>query len=637
MTDKLASKRRCLITNVDCNTATEYAHVFGRALAANDELMTKLEYSWKKKWRTQNINTRYNIFRLSSKFHRIFDAKKWLLLPETRILDQYKEVLDEPDLFPTIKERTYRYTLVAHPDMKSVPIHRRDETLPISPNAFQKYVHPFEGFPKIVSHVHPRFVICNAAQKLGSLKVLDAFAGGEAGGLRSALLKVSHIYERWSNVELPDDFCQERNVLNVQARITIDRQGKGNGPYAEQSDEEGMGPLAPGITIAATSSCRSVRAYSVANETPGRRARDSDLEKAKGRVDMVAAKRCLLENTDEVNALDYAHVLDRGSSDETLTALEYSWGMDHMTLNVDSRYNMFCLNRTFHRLFDENGWLLIPEEAIMNEYHEDYVVRKRKKIPSLENHQPPYNYTLVANLMMAEVPIHLQRRKEEANDNQSNNEVDFNLEDAFVCHILPFQGLPAIKSHVHPRFVICNSGRKLKKSLLRADEYETVNFPHRDALRRIVDIYESWIEPGIIPAKFIDAVPQAKPSDNWPDDKTEPRRSRYPLRSLTDGKRITSPLFGDAPSKPSKRAKSGGANDSAWLDDATLAELERDHSPKKTWHDKVAWIQSWVGQVPMDATVEEVPMDIEVVDKLACQTFDECASDSEDTESLLSA
>ena len=236
---------------------------------------------------------------------------------------------------------------------------------------------------------------------------------------------------------------------------------------------------------------------------------------------------------------------------------------------------------------------------------------------------------------MEQVPIHVQRSKEDANDNESNGEVDFNLEDAFVCHIHPFHGFPVIKSHVHPRFVICNSGGKLKKSVFLQVQYRSLNPSRRNALDQIKEIYESWTEPDIIPKEFIDAgaLHQEKPSDDPPDDKTEPRR----LRSHTKEKRTFPPLAGDGSSKPSKRPKSGGANDSAWLDDATLGELEPDQSPKKAWHDKVAWIQSWVGQVPMDATVEEIPMDIEVADKLACQTPDECASDSEDMESLLSA
>ena len=236
---------------------------------------------------------------------------------------------------------------------------------------------------------------------------------------------------------------------------------------------------------------------------------------------------------------------------------------------------------------------------------------------------------------MEQVPIHVQRSKEDANDNESNGEVDFNLEDAFVCHIHPFHGFPVIKSHVHPRFVICNSGGKLKKSVFLQVQYRSLNPSRRNALDQIKEIYESWIDSNIVPREFTDAeaLHQEKPSDDPPDDKTEPRR----LRSHTREKRTFPPLAGDGSPQPSKRPKSGGANDSAWLDDATLGELEPDQSPKKAWHDKVAWIQSWVGQVPMDATVEEIPMDVEVADKLACQAPDECASDSEDMESLLSA
>ena len=200
--------------------------------------------------------------------------------------------------------------------MGNVPIHRRDEMLQISPNAFQKFVYPFEGFPTIVSHVHPRFVICNAALKFGDAKALYAFARRKEGELFNALVKVTHIYEGWSNVHLPNDFCQERNV-NVQPRIKLDRKGKGDVSYAEPADP--FPPPPPPTTIATTSASRSVRSHTIADGTPGDRARDSDLEKAKSRVDKIAPKRCLIENTDVSNALDYAHLLDRGSSDKTVS------------------------------------------------------------------------------------------------------------------------------------------------------------------------------------------------------------------------------------------------------------------------------------------------------------------------------
>jgi len=103
--------------------------------------------------------------------------------------------------------------------MKSVPIHRRDETLPISPSAFKKFVYPFEEFPTIVSHVHPRFVICNAGLKFGNVNVLYAFAGAKKGELHDALLKVIHIYEEWSRVPLPNDFCRKKKVPKVRSRV----------------------------------------------------------------------------------------------------------------------------------------------------------------------------------------------------------------------------------------------------------------------------------------------------------------------------------------------------------------------------------------------------------------------------------
>ncbi|EDQ98213.1 uncharacterized protein LACBIDRAFT_336173 [Laccaria bicolor S238N-H82] len=322
VTKQLDSKQRCLITNVECDEVTEYAHVLGHALEDNDGL-----------------------------------------------------------------EETYRYTLVAHPDMRFVPIHRRDETLPLSPNAFEKFVYPFEGFPTIVSHVHPRFVICNAALKCESRETLYAFAKGKEGELFNALARIARIYVGWSRVDLPNDFRKERKVPKVKPREKIDRQVKRdvptNVPNAEHSDDEGVPP-----TIAATSAHRSVRAHSLANETPADRAGDFDLKKAKARVDTVAIKRCLIENTDESNALEYAHVLGRRSSNKILTALEYSWGMEHETLNVDTRYNIF------------------RQPAIIDEYHAAITQRakfpslERPKFPSLENYQPPYSYTLLMSSHM---------------------------------------------------------------------------------------------------------------------------------------------------------------------------------------------------------------------------------------------
>ncbi len=40
-----------------------------------------------------------------------------------------------------------------------------------------------------------------------------------------------------------------------------------------------------------------------------------------------------------------------------------------------------------------------------------------------------------------------------------------NVKDFFTLHFYPYHDFPTIKSHVHPRFIICNSGSKLEDDL----------------------------------------------------------------------------------------------------------------------------------------------------------------------------
>ena len=247
---------------------------------------------------------------------------------------------------------------------------------------------------------------------------------------------------------------------------------------------------------------------------------------------------------------------------------------------------------------------------------------------------------------MTNVPIHVQRNKPSvpedrgtANDVIGNEEspsdnIDFNLEDAFTAHTFPFHQFPEIRSHVHPRFVICNAGAKLAEGFRIYDFSEGRAYLVED-LNKVSEIYKAWTKPRL-PSDFPaqKTLRRNKPAGDFPDDQTEYGRLPLPPTQL---KRIFPPLDGDGSPKPTKRAKSGGGNDSVWLDDATLGELDQDSSPKKAWQDKMAWIQSWVGQVPLDVTVEEVPMDIDLADKLTHHTPDQYPLGPEDMDALLSA
>jgi len=67
------------------------------------------------------------------------------------------------------QQQFYKSTVVAHPNMLHVPIHRQnslsndEDQLPLD---FTLYPRSYDYFLVIVSHVHPRFVICNTGMKL---------------------------------------------------------------------------------------------------------------------------------------------------------------------------------------------------------------------------------------------------------------------------------------------------------------------------------------------------------------------------------------------------------------------------------------------------------------------------------------
>ena len=81
--------------------------------------------------------------------------------------------------------------------MRLVPIHRQnslptDEDSP--PLDFTLYTHPYHDFPTIVSHVHPRFVICNAGAKLMSPTVWPVDVRADD------MMKIVNIWKTWSRV-----------------------------------------------------------------------------------------------------------------------------------------------------------------------------------------------------------------------------------------------------------------------------------------------------------------------------------------------------------------------------------------------------------------------------------------------------
>ncbi|KAF8880888.1 hypothetical protein BD779DRAFT_1547656 [Infundibulicybe gibba] len=195
----LLTGKRCLIRNIDEVNAVEYVYCLPRE--SPESLKTMLEFWWNMDRESLYIDTRYNIFRLNASMRALFDHGKWFLLPEPRIIEQYFETRGDRDKFPIIEEDTYTYTFFAHPDMRRVPIHRQvthpSEWTHVKASDFTFLGFPFAEFT-VISHTHPKFVICNAGQKLTTDENDIAYKGAHPGSA-DLFDKVAAIYRAWTS------------------------------------------------------------------------------------------------------------------------------------------------------------------------------------------------------------------------------------------------------------------------------------------------------------------------------------------------------------------------------------------------------------------------------------------------------
>ncbi|KAF8151594.1 hypothetical protein B0H34DRAFT_134431 [Crassisporium funariophilum] len=176
---------------------------------------------------------------------------------------------------------------------------------------------------------------------------------------------------------------------------------------------------------------------------------------AKKRVEKATASlaqlRCVVKNSPAEYGVQYTHILRRAAQDNELTKLEYSWGMKYGTLHVDSRYNVMRLEAVLHHLFDNNQWLLLPELHIIKIY---LTASMQRPIKNLKKLVPagPYKYKLVATDKLKGYKLDCYNGAPTCNTQAEPNH--------FSPYFFPFDNLPMITSHIHPRFVICNTGRK---------------------------------------------------------------------------------------------------------------------------------------------------------------------------------
>ncbi|CAA7270529.1 unnamed protein product [Cyclocybe aegerita] len=238
---------------------------------------------------------------------------------------------------------------------------------------------------------------------------------------------------------------------------------------------------------------------------------DTGLSKAaKFRVDSVDPNhaRCLVENCPPERAVNYCHLVPRRVSwkeEDFMDSVEWYWNLRRGSLNLDTRRNIFRAGSSLHWLHDQHQWALLPPPDIVDIYAHSLIdapaairLADRKAFPTVPD--GIYEYRLIPLRDMQNVGISRQ-----STDNPPTP-------NSFTNYVYPFNEMPPLRSHIHPKFAILEFGRKLKKMSTAA----LVNaLRHTPALADIYVIYEAWTRG--VPSEDEDAE-SYKPAPSDDDD-----------------------------------------------------------------------------------------------------------------------
>ncbi|EAU87441.2 hypothetical protein CC1G_02200 [Coprinopsis cinerea okayama7 len=126
---------------------------------------------------------------------------------------------------------------------------------------------------------------------------------------------------------------------------------------------------------------------------------------------------------------------------ELMTAFEYNFGYQHMSLNLDTRKNIFFryahkVSATLRDLFVQGKWALLPEQSVLERYYGE----------SVQVHA-------VALVAEDQFPIASIRRYLTPSSDDSRSCSSYTTYTKF-----PFDDFPTITSHVHPNFAVYSLG-----------------------------------------------------------------------------------------------------------------------------------------------------------------------------------
>ncbi|KAF8434175.1 hypothetical protein L210DRAFT_3554295 [Boletus edulis BED1] len=316
---------------------------------------------------------------------------------------------------------------------------------------------------------------------------------------RSQLSTLPILEERIETLELGDDIPSRDQQASPEYH-----------PAAETREAEG-------IATNTTPRCRKMKSSTIRTE---QRERALKADPHEG--------RCLITN--RAKPVDLCHLVAKATDHETLTKLEYVWEEGYLQLNVDSKRNLLHLRADWHRLFDASEWMLVPEREIVQELRDIYVNKmcKTKDLAKLFV-KKSYRYYVLPSPTLNE-PI---CRWPDVN------------KDTHKTLFPPFANLGYLESHIHPQFVIFNTGQKLQD--IKSRDFSAMLAFLEDiidpryafkVLHGIQLLHEAWTEVDV-PADYRNLIGISKrarpPSEGGQDDRSQhdPPPKREGLRSAT--------------------------------------------------------------------------------------------------------
>jgi len=206
-------------------------------------------------------------------------------------------------------------------------------------------------------------------------------------------------------------------------------------------------------------------------------------EHAKARVDPNDG-RCMVTNTEY--ALEFCHCIERRRMQnlEDLHRLEWYWNMRHSSLNLDTRYNIFRLDSSYHTHFDIDGWLLLPHPDILNKFRSSVnSIQVAGRVSAVREHFPKFDEDEIFSYKFVLLKGWEKQFILRLNDTESESS-----DLPYVCHKYPFTSLPYVKSHIRPQFAIFNAGAKL----MRALEKQKDLIESSPDILFVMNLYEAW-------------------------------------------------------------------------------------------------------------------------------------------------